>query len=76
MRGNNIKPAPAGVGIPVKKLDDLLFLLSISALNRASLKQEKTINDKTATLSINPAFCISDISVSYTHLTLPTILLV
>ena len=46
MRGNNIKPAPAGVGIPVKKLDDLLFLVSISALNRASLKQEKTINDK------------------------------
>ena len=61
MRGNNIKPAPAGVGIPVKKFEDLLFLLSISALNRASLKQEKTINDKTATLSINPAFCKSDI---------------
>ena len=44
--GNNISPAAAGTGIPVKKLISQLLLVSESILNLASLKQPETIKIK------------------------------
>ena len=57
IRGNKTKPAPAGVGTPVKKLGYFLFFESISTLNLAKRRQDKTIKVSIAIQAVIPLSC-------------------
>ena len=54
MRGSKTKPAPAGVGTPVKKLGYFLFFESTSTLNLARRRHDKTIKVSIAIQPILP----------------------
>ena len=54
IRGNKTKPAPAGVGTPVKKFGYFLFFESISTLNLAKRRHDKTIKANIAIQAVIP----------------------